>query len=225
MRAGVILVKLSVGKRWPNISRCKFWGRTKVDSLFHVCEFEKCRNGLRLRRNIYHTAVKTRSMSYAYISPHRKSLVDVFQENQLLYASYIYPRCQNIRISSRLQPLQPYTSSVTHGEQNKAVIKAESKQKSGKRLKTWQNRERRKTLNKSTETDYQLPNHRTGARLRIIVFGLRSSTSSVRISIAVVRGLDAEVEGLAGSGVGNAAKRVFAGGGTVTVCVWTIVLI
>lgn len=60
--------------------------------------------------------------------------------------------------------------------------------------------------------------------MRIIVFGLRSSISSVRISIAVVRGLDAEVEGLAGSGVGNAAKRVFAGGGTVTVCVWITVL-
>ena len=64
MRAGVILVKSSVGKRWPNISRCKFWGRTKVDSLFHVREFEVCRNGLRLRRNIYHTEVKTRSQCH-----------------------------------------------------------------------------------------------------------------------------------------------------------------
>ncbi len=113
MRPGVILVKSSVGKRCPNISRCNFWGRTEVDSLFHVREFEKCRNGLRLCRNMYHTR-NAFSMSfydaYAYISPHRKSLVDVFQENQLLYASYIYPRHQNIRIPSQLQPLQPYAS-------------------------------------------------------------------------------------------------------------------
>ena len=72
MRAGVILVKSSVGKRWPNISRCKFWGRTKVDSLFHVREFERCRNGLRLRRNIYHGSENAFPVpfhdAYAYIS-------------------------------------------------------------------------------------------------------------------------------------------------------------
>ena len=45
------------------------------------------------------------------------------------------------------------------------------------------------------------------------------------ISTAVVRGLPVVDEELAASGVGNAAKRVFAGGGTVTVSVWTIVLV
>jgi hypothetical protein len=64
MRAGVILVKSSVGKRWHNISRCKFWVGTTVDSLFHLREFEKRRNGLRPCRNIYHTEVKTRSQCH-----------------------------------------------------------------------------------------------------------------------------------------------------------------
>jgi len=44
-------------------------------------------------------------------------------------------------------------------------------------------------------------------------------------STAVVRGLPAVDEELATSGVGNAAKRVLAGGGTVTVWVWTTVLV
>jgi len=59
--------------------------------------------------------------------------------------------------------------------------------------------------------------------LRKNVLGLRSSASSLTISTAVVRGLEGVVDWLAGSGVGNAAKRVLAGGGTVTVWVWTTV--
>ena len=68
-------------------------------------------------------------------------------------------------------------------------------------------------------TFYQRPNHAAGKRggLRTIVLGLRGSVSSVIISTAVVRGLPAVEEELAASGVGNAAKRVLAGGGTVTV--------
>lgn len=68
-------------------------------------------------------------------------------------------------------------------------------------------------------TFYQLPNHPIGTRggPRTIVLGLRGSASSAMISTAVVRGLpEVDVE-LAASGVGNAAKRVLAGEGTVTV--------
>ena len=52
-----------------------------------------------------------------------------------------------------------------------------------------------------------------------MVLGLRSSASSVTISIAVVRGLEGLVEGFAGSGEGKAAGRVLAGDATTTVCV------
>lgn len=51
----------------------------------------------------------------------------------------------------------------------------------------------------------------------MMVLGLRGSVSSEMISTAVVRGLPVVNEELAASGVGNAAKRVLAGGGTVTV--------
>jgi len=78
-----------------------------------------------------------------------------------------------------------------------------------------------KQLNKQFvhRTVYQPPNHLAGVRFRKTVLGLRSSASSVIISTAVVRGLEGVADWLAGSGVGNAAKRVLAGGGTVTVCV------
>ena len=68
---------------------------------------------------------------------------------------------------------------------------------------------------------YQLPNHPTGRRggPRTTVLDLRESTSSAMISTAVVRGPPVVNEELAASGVGNAAKRVLAGGGTVTVWV------
>lgn len=52
-----------------------------------------------------------------------------------------------------------------------------------------------------------------------MVLGLWLSISSVITSTAVVRGLPAVDEELAASGVGNAAKRVLAGGGTVMVWV------
>ena len=54
---------------------------------------------------------------------------------------------------------------------------------------------------------------------RTTVLCLRLSVSSVMTSTAVVRGIPVVVEELAASGVGNAAKRVLAGGGTVTVWV------
>jgi hypothetical protein len=50
-----------------------------------------------------------------------------------------------------------------------------------------------------------------------MVLGLRSSASSVTISTEVVRGLKPVVKGFAGSGEGNAARRVGVGVGTVTV--------
>lgn len=50
-----------------------------------------------------------------------------------------------------------------------------------------------------------------------------STSSSVTISTAVVRGLVVEEEEDMGSGVGNAARRVLAGAGTVTVWVAVIV--
>ena len=65
-------------------------------------------------------------------------------------------------------------------------------------------------------TFYQLPNHALGGPLTMVL-GLRKSVSSAMISTAVVRGLPVVDVELAASGVGNAAKRVLAGGGTVTV--------
>ncbi|KAF9005657.1 hypothetical protein BDQ17DRAFT_363099 [Cyathus striatus] len=80
--------------------------------------------------------------------------------------------------------------------------------------------------------NYHPPNHLEGGLRvargpRITVFeGYSSSSSSSSIiSTAVVRGLEGVVDGLGNSGAGNAARRVFAGGGTVIVWVCTTVLV
>lgn len=86
---------------------------------------------------------------------------------------------------------------------------------------------------KETETDYQPPNHLEGGLLvargpRTTVRVLRSSSSSsssVITSTAVVLGLEAVEGEVTASGLGWAARRVLAGGGTVTVWVWTTVLV
>jgi hypothetical protein len=80
---------------------------------------------------------------------------------------------------------------------------------------------------------YQPPNHLAGGlrvgpglRLTVTVLGrpwtspeTGSTSSSVTISTAVVRGLSVEEEEDTAWGVGNAARRVLAGAGTVTVWV------